>query len=118
MRGVLVRLLTRWGFAVTSAEDGEEGIERIEAFPPEHFSLLVTDMMMPRRSGAELTQAAWAHDPNLPVIVRTAFSTEFLPLAPPERLHCLSKPVQPKRLKAAIDQLLGHTREHSDEPAT
>jgi FixJ family two-component response regulator len=64
---------------------------------------MVTDMMMPRRSGAELTEAAWLHDDAMPVIVLTGFSTEFLPKSGLGKMTCLSKPVQPRRLKSAID---------------
>lgn len=106
VRGVLERLLRRWGFAVTMAADGQEGIDLIEAYEAGHFSLVLTDMMMPRRSGAEVTQVAFEHDPSLPVVVLTAFSTELLPRGDPKRLRCLSKPVQPGRLRQAIDALL------------
>ena len=107
VRGVLVRLLGRWGFEVTTGSDGEEGLETIRAHAPGHFDLLVTDMMMPRRNGSELTEAAWTHDPELPVIILTAFSTEFLPRGEHRHLACLSKPVQPRRLIEAIDALVG-----------
>ncbi|MGB1699762.1 MAG: ATP-binding protein [Nannocystaceae bacterium] len=107
VRGVLTRLLTRWGFEVTVAEDGQDALEKIEAHRPGHFELMITDMMMPRRTGAELTEAAWHHDADLAVIVLTGFSTEFLPTNPEGNVKCLSKPVQPTRLKAAIDSLVG-----------
>lgn len=106
VRGVLERLLRRWGFSVTTAGDGQEGIDLIKAHLAGHFSLVVTDMMMPRRSGAEVTQVAFEHDLSLPVVVLTAFSTELLPRADPKRLRCLSKPVQPGLLRQAIDALL------------
>ena len=103
VRNVLQRLLTRWGFEVTVAEDGQDALEQVQSNHPGHFDVMVTDMMMPRRSGAELTEAAWLHDDAMPVIVLTGFSTEFLPKNGPGKLTCLSKPVQPRRLKSAID---------------
>jgi len=106
MRGVLARLLRRWGFDVVTAEDGQDGIEQIESHPPAHFSLVVTDMMMPRRSGADLAAAAWSHDAALPIVVLTAYSTELMPRERPGHLRCLSKPVQPTLLGEAIDQLM------------
>jgi PAS domain S-box-containing protein len=103
VRNVLRRLLSRWGFEVTVAEDGQDALEQVQSNPPGHFDVMVTDMMMPRRSGAELTEAAWLHDDAMPVIVLTGFSTEFLPKSGLGKMTCLSKPVQPRRLKSAID---------------
>ena len=110
VRGVLTRLLTRWGFEVVAGSDGQQGLELTEMHPPGHFDLMITDMMMPGRSGSELTEAAWAHDPALRVIILTAFSTEFLPRGVNGQLTCLSKPVQPRRLKGAIDAILRKQR--------
>ena len=116
VRGVLTRLLTRWGFEVTVAEDGQDALEKIETHRPGHFELMITDMMMPRCTGAELTEAAWRHDADLSVIVLTGFSTEFLPTNPEGNMKCLSKPVQPTHLKAAIDSLVGSVSATSSAP--
>jgi CheY-like chemotaxis protein len=44
-------MLTRLGYVSETAADGQEGIER---FNPEHHSVVLTDLEMPRKNGAKL----------------------------------------------------------------
>ena len=53
-RGGLTELVRTWGFLADSAADGEEGLEKISSFRP---SIVVTDLVMPRRTGLELLEA-------------------------------------------------------------
>lgn len=65
----LERGLRAHGFEVTSALDGETGIERAQNGD---VDLVVLDMMLPGRSGLEVLEWLRAADPTLPVIVLTA----------------------------------------------
>ncbi len=64
--------LARHGFEVLTAAGGPAALERFRAEPVE---LILTDQKMPGLSGLELLQAARAVDPEVAVIVMTAYGT-------------------------------------------
>lgn len=57
------------GYEVVSAFDGEEGIEKIEN---EKFDLVLTDIMMPKMDGFELSQEIRSIYKDIPIIFMTA----------------------------------------------
>src|SRR5690242_4629534 len=65
----LERGLNAHGFAVFSAFDGMSGTEQALS---DEFDLVVLDMMLPQRSGAEVLSVLRDAKPGLPVIVLTA----------------------------------------------
>jgi DNA-binding NtrC family response regulator len=69
-RLTLVRHLTRTGWAVTAAEDGERGLNAMVAAAP---AVVLTDVRMPGMSGIELLERVRERT-EVPVIVMTAFS--------------------------------------------
>ncbi len=69
-REVALFNLRRAGYDVTAAGDGQEGLD---AFAAEPFDLVVTDLKMPGISGMEVLRKVRARDPEVPVLVITAF---------------------------------------------
>src|SRR5205807_9023499 len=65
----LERGLTAHGFQVSSALDGERGLQKALDLD---VALVVLDMMLPGRSGLEVLQLLRQSKPALPVIVLTA----------------------------------------------
>lgn len=65
----LDRGLRAQGFEVTTARDGEEGLQRAVTDAPD---LVVLDMLLPGRSGLEVLHELHESKPGLPVIVLTA----------------------------------------------
>lgn len=63
------------GFEVVGAESGERALE-IAATQP--FDLVLSDIRMPGMSGVELFQKIRALQPDLPVVLMTAFALEEL----------------------------------------
>jgi signal transduction histidine kinase len=61
--------LEKHGYQVASVEDGTLALEVLES---RDFDIVVTDIMMPRMDGIELTRKAKALKPGLPVIVCSA----------------------------------------------
>jgi two-component system OmpR family response regulator len=59
-------LLTRSGYEVDTAEDGQGGWEALHAH---HYDLLVTDNTMPRLSGLELVKKLRSAQMMLPVVL-------------------------------------------------
>ena len=71
-RQALERILAREGHTVIHAADGREALARMREEPPD---LMMTDLKMPGMTGLELMKAARTLDPDLEVIVMTAFGT-------------------------------------------
>jgi two-component system response regulator AtoC len=72
LRRVLAALLSRDGYEVHSAGDGESAL----AFLKEHhIDLVITDLRMPRMNGMDLLRSALREDPTLPVVILTAHGT-------------------------------------------
>ena len=104
--------VSRAGYDVRIARDGQEGWELILQDPPD---VLVTDVQMPRVDGLELSRRVRNHPAtkNLPIVMLTAKGFE---LAAPELLeawrvsHILAKPFSPRELVRLIDGILGVER--------
>ena len=72
LRRVLAAQLSRDGYEVHTAEDGEAAL----AFLREHhIDLVVTDLRMPKLDGMELLRAALQDSPERPVVMMTAHGT-------------------------------------------
>jgi DNA-binding NtrC family response regulator len=69
-REVALFNLRKAGYSVTSASDGQGGLD---AFAAEPFDLVITDLKMPGISGMEVLRAVRARAPEIPVLVITAF---------------------------------------------
>ena len=72
IRESLDTLLTLEGFEVTLASDGPSGLDRLAH---EEFDLLLLDLALPGESGMELLPRILELQPQLPVIMITAFGT-------------------------------------------
>ena len=72
MRNFVKTTLTQKNYEVIVAENGKIAISLIKK---EHFDLIITDMKMPEKNGIELLKFAKAYDPNIIVIVMTAYAT-------------------------------------------
>ncbi len=79
-------------FQVLTAENGHAAVEVLQAEP---IDLLVTDLRLPKMDGFELLAWASRSQPQLPVIVMTAFSTPEIEarLAKLNTIQFLEKPL-------------------------
>lgn len=103
IREAVSDLLRSRGYEVQTAASGEEGVE---AARKTRFQLVLLDMKMPGMGGLEALRQMKAHDPDLPVIVFTGYSTIE---TAKEALRCgaadyLCKPVEPSRLVEGVRQ--------------
>jgi len=74
-RYYLTDILVKNGFTVTTAENGEQALERIKADKPE---LILMDVVMPGANGFQVTRSI-ARDPdlqNVPVIICSSKNQE------------------------------------------
>jgi DNA-binding response OmpR family regulator len=72
VRDVLSRYLTREGYTVSQAADGEEALSAIRSDPPQ---AVVLDLMLPRLSGLDVLKLVRLES-DLPVIILSARASE------------------------------------------
>src|SRR5271167_1192530 len=72
LRKILSAQLSRDGYDVLTAEDGEQGLAQLREH---HIDLVITDLKMPRVDGMTLLKRALEEEPELPVVMITAHGT-------------------------------------------
>jgi len=76
VRMVAERSLTRQGYEVTSARDGEEGLALVEEGG--QFDIVVSDVVMPSLDGPAMAREIRRLQPNLPVLFMSGYAEEQL----------------------------------------
>jgi PAS domain S-box-containing protein len=106
VRAAVARSLKNAGLMVTDARDARAALQHIESGAD--IDIVITDMVMPGMSGAELASTLAAKRPELPVILMSGYSEELTnrqtPLPPNSRF--VQKPVNAKRLLQLVTELL------------
>ena len=102
--------LTKAGYDVVEAEDGEKGIRAVQTGDnPLKLDVIICDLKMPKMSGWEAIAYFRSHFPSIPVIVMTAKDDVQSVLMSFElgTVNYLLKPFQPDKLKAAVAKAMG-----------
>ena len=107
-RKLALHLLERFGFRADAVDDGRE---MLQALASTHYDLVLMDVQMPEMDGFEATRqireaSAGVKNPEIPIVAMTAHAMKG------DRRKCLaagmngyvSKPIQPDRLLAAIEE--------------
>ncbi|MEH3106245.1 MAG: response regulator [Sphingomonas fennica] len=76
VRSVAERALSRQGYRVLTATNGEEALEVMEQSEP--IDLLISDVVMPTMDGPTLVRHARARHPDLPVLFMSGYAEEQL----------------------------------------
>jgi len=105
MRGFLARALERAGYDVIAFDNGADAFARLKEEP---FTLLLTDIVMPRMDGIELARRASELDPDLKIMFITGFAAVTLnsEVKAPKDARVLSKPFHLKDLVHEVEKLL------------
>ncbi|MBL7205118.1 MAG: response regulator [Desulfobacteraceae bacterium] len=75
MAKTLLDILKVKGYEAEAAHSGREALEKVEKG---HFDCLLSDIKMPELNGVELYRSIKARDPELPVVLMTAYSYDEL----------------------------------------
>ncbi|MDP3722517.1 MAG: response regulator, partial [Candidatus Omnitrophota bacterium] len=107
VRSVGRRVLTRYGYTVLEAADGDEALA-VFARERRRIAAVVLDLTMPRRSGRDTLVELIRMDPELPVLLSSGYAAD---LAAGELLAAgargfVSKPYQPRDLARAVREAL------------
>jgi two-component system response regulator HydG len=119
MRLLLAEELNEAGYRALTAAGGEEALAQLDRWP---VDVVVTDLMMSGMKGDELLQQAREREPDLPVVIITAFGTidsaveaiktgAYHYVAKPFRLGdlllTLENAVRERRLRQEVERLRG-----------
>lgn len=99
------RVLTRKGYAVVTAESGEEAMRKIAN---EEYDAVYTDIRMPGMSGIEVAEKVRAKRPWTPVLIITGYgSAENEARAEAAGVSAfLRKPLSPEMIETSLDAAL------------
>lgn len=103
VRGLLCDMLTAWGCQAIEASSSDTALA---LFEQGDYDLVLTDFLMPGRSGLELIKDVRSRDAAIGVIMLTASSTDLNADSQQLEFTLLRKPLQLDGLKSAVGQAL------------
>lgn len=109
IRDALAFKLTKDGYDVDTAEDGEKAIQKIEA---EEYQVIISDIMMPFISGFELVKILKERGSDAPVLMLTSLNSDTAVLKAFDlgADDFMTKPFSPNELSIRIKKLIKNTK--------
>lgn len=109
IRDALAFKLTKDGYDVDTAEDGEKAIQKIET---EEYHIIISDIMMPFISGFELVKILKERGTDAPVLMLTSLNSETAVLKAFDlgADDFMTKPFSPNELSVRIKKLLKNAK--------
>lgn len=107
VRQFLFSVLTQFGYSVILAEDGQDVVDQFAAHRGE-VSLVVMDMIMPKRNGREAYDAISLIQPGVKVLYVSGYTADFIQNRGvfEDGIKLIMKPVQPTELLLRIREIL------------
>ena len=106
VRNLVASALRHDGYRLLLASSAEEALTLADAHDGP-IDLLLTDAMMPGKSGVELASLMSARRPGIPVIIMSGYTEETLELPGlKEPIALLQKPFTPRELRSRLRELL------------
>lgn len=107
VRAVAERALTRAGYSVTTARDGEEGLAQVANGDIE-FDLIVSDVVMPAMDGPAMARAVRRVKPRIPILFMSGYAEEQLRNdIDIDNMHFIPKPFSVQQINAKVSEVLG-----------
>jgi DNA-binding NtrC family response regulator len=113
LRDVLDAVLRREGFDIVTASSGEEALNVLDT---EEIDLIILDVMLPGISGIDTMRAIRISNPNLPVIIITAFSSidGAIDAMKQGAFHYIPKPFKNEEVVLTVNKALEQRRLSSE----
>jgi CheY-like chemotaxis protein len=104
VRYMMCEVLEGYGFTVFEADSGESALEQRS----EGVDLLITDVIMPGISGADLAEQMLTHHPSLKVLFVSGYTGDALAKHGilDVSMHFLQKPFSPQNLVEKVHEIL------------
>jgi two-component system, OmpR family, response regulator VicR len=105
INNIIEFLLKKEGYEIEIARDGIEGLEKLTLNQPD---LIITDIMMPYRSGLEITHFAKTNYPKIPIIIVSVLGKEDHTIIEAFKLGAddlIAKPFSPVELILRVKRL-------------
>ena len=120
-RYMLRAMLAQWGWQTEEAADGLAAVEAVRQQP---FDAILMDVRMARMDGMEALVRIQAHNPAIPVVIMTAYSSIDSAVAAIKAgaRDYLTKPLDFERLRLTLAKALDHRqveesrRQHDGKP--
>jgi DNA-binding response OmpR family regulator len=103
VRSLLCDLLEAWGYDADAVVDGREGLTR---FDRERYDAVLTDLGMPGLSGLEVVEGIRDRDPEIGIIMFTAFGGDLEVQGRRLAFTVLRKPLDIEALHRAVGAVL------------
>jgi DNA-binding NtrC family response regulator len=109
MRRMLDEELREAGHDVVTAADGFQALERLRSHP---IDVVVSDRMMPGMTGDELLEHVRAHEPDVPIVITTAFGSIESAVEAIKRgaFYYVAKPFRMEQLLATVENAVRERR--------
>ncbi|MES9995123.1 S16 family serine protease [Desulfovibrio aminophilus] len=110
-RSNLHHILSREGYQVEVAANGEEALEKVRRW---EFDCIVTDLKMDRMDGMTLLTEARKVSPNTKIMIVTGYATVDTAVQAMKTgaVHYLSKPIELDELRSAVRDILKDAARH------
>jgi PAS domain S-box-containing protein len=108
IRDACMLVLSDKGFDVSTAPDGEQGLQMIKE---KHYDIVLVDLMMPTISGFDVLSEVRSHHPDTVVIVITGYATleHSIEAMKKGAFDFIPKPFTPDQLRAVVEKSLRYT---------
>jgi len=109
VRAVAERALTRQGYNVVAASEGEEalGLLAEQADKEEQFDMIVSDVVMPNMDGPTMARHVRKNYPDLPILFMSGYAEEQLRKSIDlDKVNFLPKPFSVAQLAEAVGETL------------
>jgi len=108
VRRMVNRVLSRQGYQVIEADNGEEALRVFDRESAGKISLVITDVIMPRMGGKELSEHIAVKAPNLKVLFMSGYTDESILTGDiiDKGLAFMKKPFSPADLLAKVRGIL------------
>jgi CheY-like chemotaxis protein len=113
VRNFIHAVLTRSGYSVLMAVDGQEALDVSRDYPGE-IHLLLSDIVMPRMNGFNLAERIREERPETRALLISGRTSSEIPAAS-SQFYFLSKPFVPAQLKAKLQQIFSDGNPNAEE---
>ena len=106
MRDLLTDFFEMMDYGVMSAKDGSVAMEIISESQPGEYSLVITDINMPKMGGIELFKSVKSKYPDMPIILMTGYGIEKVRQDVEKADGFLAKPFELDDLNRLVSNIL------------